>query len=333
MCAIIGAELNEGLGVYEGGRAVDATHLAKLVVINNDLWALVVNITKASILAQYLRIFSSRIVRSLCYVLFLLLVPAVLWIVFAGTFLCRPVAKLWNPSISGECMDPHSYWLSAAGINIGLDFLVLLLPLPAITSLHLPRRQKICIVLVFLLGFFVCIVSIVRLSTVDIYASKGELVGKSTCHFLAARRNRWLTDLTESGIQAVTWSAVEANVGIICASLLALKPLLLHFCPCLLDSDSIPSHRLRLPTMQTCRAEQGSGSDEPVMRTTTPTAPSSPISSNRLSGVRTTESGSFFLRASVAGTLPGVSQTEGVSFVDMLDVEPEMEERSRPSRR
>ena len=180
MCAIIGAELNEGLGVYEGGRPVDAPHLAKLVIINNNLWALAVNITKASILAQYLRVFSCRTVRLLCYILYVALVPAVLWSIFAGTFLCRPVAKLWNPSIPGECMSAQTYWLSAAGINIGLDFLVLLLPLPAITSLHLPRRQKICIVLIFLLGFFICIVSVVRLLTVFLFSQKGELVGEST---------------------------------------------------------------------------------------------------------------------------------------------------------
>lgn len=183
MTAIIGAELNEGLGVFEGGRAVDTTHLAKLVVINNDLWALAVTVTKASILAQYLRVFSSRIVRLLCYVLFFLLVPTVLWDIFAGTFLCRPMAKLWDPSIPGACMNAHDYWLSAAGMNIGLDFLVLLLPLPAITSLHLPRRQKICIIGVFLLGFFVCIVSIVRLLTVDILEQNGELVGEFSTTF------------------------------------------------------------------------------------------------------------------------------------------------------
>lgn len=73
-------------------------------------------------------------------------------------------------------------------------------------------------------------------------------------------------------------------------------------------------------------AEQGFGSEEPVMRTATPT---SPTSSNRLSAMRTKESNSVFLRASVAGTLPGVPQTEGISFVDMLDTGPEMEEQGR----
>lgn len=178
MCAIIGAELNEGLGVYEGGRSVDASHLAKLVIINNNLWSLAVNVTKASILAQYLRIFSGRTTRCLCHVLLAMLVPAVCWSIFNGTFLCRPVQKLWKPQLPGHCMDAQIYWLSAAGVNIVLDFLVLLLPLPAITTLRLPRKQKICLMLVFILGFFVCVISIVRLATVYITAKNGDLVGK-----------------------------------------------------------------------------------------------------------------------------------------------------------
>lgn len=178
MCAIIGAEFNEGLGVYQGGRPVDAQHLAKLVIINNNLWAVAVNVTKASILAQYLRIFSSRITRFCCYALLLLLIPAVCWSVFAGTFLCRPIAKLWKPQLPGECMDPRRYWLSAAGVNIGNDFAVLILPLPAITQLRLPRKQKMCLILMFLLGFFVCVVSIVRLVTVHYLERSGRLVGE-----------------------------------------------------------------------------------------------------------------------------------------------------------
>ena len=178
MCAIIGAELNEGLGVYQGGRPIDGQHLAKLVIINNNLWAVAVNVTKASIVAQYLRIFSSRITRFCCYVLLALLVPAVCWSVFGGTFLCAPVAKLWKPQLPGECMDPRSYWLSAAGTNIGIDFAVLILPLPAITQLRLPRKQKMCLVLMFLLGFFVCVVSVIRLATVYSLEKSGRLVGE-----------------------------------------------------------------------------------------------------------------------------------------------------------
>lgn len=178
MCSIVGAEMHEGLGVYKGNREVDAQHLAKLVIINNNLWAVAVNVTKASILAQYLRLFSSRSIRFLCYILLLLLIPVICWSIFAGTFLCTPVAKLWKPHLPGHCMDPRQYWLSAAAINIGMDFTVLLLPLPAITQLRLPRKQKVCLILMFLLGFFVCIVSVVRLATVNYLESTGRVVGK-----------------------------------------------------------------------------------------------------------------------------------------------------------
>jgi len=177
MCAIIGAEMNEGLGVVRG-RNIDAPHLAKLVIINDDLWALAVNITKASIIAQYLRILIGRKTRICCFVILALLLPATCWAIFGGTFLCTPVAKLWSPRIPGHCMNAQAYWLSAASVNMGLDFIVLLLPLPAITSLRLPRRQKICLVLAFILGFFVCIVSVVRLATVFITAQRGRLIGK-----------------------------------------------------------------------------------------------------------------------------------------------------------
>lgn len=170
--------MHEGLGVYKGNREVDAQHLAKLVIINNNLWAVAVNVTKASILAQYLRLFSSRSIRFLCYILLLLLIPVVCWSIFAGTFLCTPVAKLWKPHLPGHCMDPRQYWLSAAAVNIGMDFTVLLLPLPAITQLRLHRKQKVCLILMFLLGFFVCIVSVVRLATVNYLESTGRLVGK-----------------------------------------------------------------------------------------------------------------------------------------------------------
>jgi hypothetical protein len=178
MCAIIGVERKDGLGVYKGNRAINAQHLAKLVIINNNLWAVAVNVTKASILAQYLRLFSSRSTRFVCYFLLVLLIPVLCWSVFAGTFLCTPVAKLWKPQLPGHCMNARQYWLSAAAINIGMDFTVLLLPLPAITQLRLPRKQKICLILMFLLGFFVCVVSVVRIAVVDYLEGSGRLVGK-----------------------------------------------------------------------------------------------------------------------------------------------------------
>lgn len=187
--------------------------MTKLVVTNNDIWALTVNVTKASILMQYLRLFSAHYTRLLTYLLLTLLPPAALWAILGGTLRCRPIAKLWSPQIEGHCLMPASgYWISVAAIDIALDFLIIALPLPAITAMRcLPRKQKISLIAVFALGFFVCATSIARLATVTTTSKQGDFVA--------------------SGVWAIVWSTVEANVGIICACLLALRPLLAKIYP------------------------------------------------------------------------------------------------------
>ena len=237
-----------------------------LIIANNNLWALTVNVTKASILMQYLRIFSGRTTRALCYVLLFCLVPSLCWAIFGGTFLCNPAKKLWMPQLEGSCRSAQTYWLSAASTDISLDFLVLTLPMPAVVALRLPRKQKATLVLVFLLGFSVCAVSLARLATVLITSSRGHLV--------------------ESGIWAIIMSTVEANVGIVCACLLALKPLVVLFFPTLMEESEgeLPRHCMQIRTI---RNVDGGGYEEEEERgrrrwrsvdestlVTTPTTPS-----------------------------------------------------------
>ncbi|KAK3707341.1 hypothetical protein LTR37_012185 [Vermiconidia calcicola] len=228
MTAMIGVEVHHGVGAYD--KDMPASTVVELVVANNNLWILIVNITKASIVVQYLRIFSSRAIRLCCCAILLILLPVACWGVFGGTFLCSPTAKLWKPELPGHCMSARNYWYSVAGMNIGLDFITLLLPLPAIHALHLPGKQKFGLMFVFLLGFFVCIVSIARVVTVHVAAAKGDYVA--------------------SGVWAIIWSAVEANVGIMCASLLAVKPLVVHLFPKLMEETEPPRHSMKLPMIE-----------------------------------------------------------------------------------
>ncbi|KAI6879201.1 hypothetical protein KC360_g8103 [Hortaea werneckii] len=240
MTALIAAAVAYGIGTYPNTSTTTTTTtpstiqktlslITILIVSTNNLWALTVSVTKASILMQYLRIFSNPRVRILCYLLLVALLPAVLWAVLGGTLLCRPVSKLWDPAVQGgRCMSAEKYWLSVAGLDIGLDVLVLVLPLPGIWGLRLPRRQKVGLVVVFLLGFFVCAVSVVRLLTVLLVSRSGDLV--------------------QSGVWNIIWSAVEANVGIVCACLLALKPLVARWWPRLVEGSEgeIPEYCMRI---------------------------------------------------------------------------------------
>ncbi|EME43579.1 hypothetical protein DOTSEDRAFT_174493 [Dothistroma septosporum NZE10] len=226
--ASIGVAIFAGIGKYHTGPgAINTILIVKLIIVVNTVWATTVNITKASILVQYLRVFNDRIIRICCWILMAALLPATCWGVFGGIFLCSPTAKLWNVQLPGHCRNAQTYWASVAGVNIGLDFLTLVLPIPVIGGLHLPRKQKFLTILVFILGFMVCGVSCVRLGTVIATADLGDPV--------------------KSGIWAVTWSAVEANVGVICASLLALKAFIVKLFPSLMEESRLPRHQMRLP--------------------------------------------------------------------------------------
>lgn len=63
-------------------------------------------------------------------------------------------------------------------------------------------------------------------------------------------------DFTASSAEAVTWSMVEANVGIICASMLALKPLIVYFFPQSTKERQAPRWSLTLNTVPTTEASE-----------------------------------------------------------------------------
>ncbi|KAG9574014.1 hypothetical protein KCU97_g14833, partial [Aureobasidium melanogenum] len=226
-----------GFGSYVWSNPLDLhSATAKLYLSWNVLYVVLIHVTKASILTQYLRIFPTRTMRRLTWLLFAALVPSVLWGVFASIFICNPVKKVWRPMTPGKCLSTRTYWVSVTAVNIVLDFAVLALPMPVISRLKLPKKQKIALVGVFLLGFFTCAVSVVRLVLV---------------HNAYIRH-----DFTASSAEAVTWSMVEANVGIICASLLALKPLMAYLFPQATKERQPPRWSLTLNTIPTAEATE-----------------------------------------------------------------------------
>ncbi|KAG9911462.1 hypothetical protein KCU98_g2960, partial [Aureobasidium melanogenum] len=236
-----------GFGSYIWSNPLDLhSTTAKLYLSWNVLYVVLIHVTKASILTQYLRIFPTRTMRRLTWLLFAALVPSVLWGVFASIFICDPVRKVWRPTTPGKC-------------------LMLALPMPVISRLKLPKKQKIALVGVFLLGFFTCAVSVVRLVLV---------------HNAYVRH-----DFTASSAEAVTWSMVEANVGIICASLLALKPLIAYLFPQATKERQPPRWSLTLNTVPTAEAseldaEKGRSEEEE------PVAPRSMPSTDRLEKIQ-----------------------------------------------
>jgi hypothetical protein len=103
-------------------------------------------------------------------------------------------------------------WFANASINIFTDLMVAILPVKALWNLQIPKRQKIALVGILTIGWFVCVVSILRLNALIVLSKHPE-------------------DRTYYSAATAYWSAIEMNLGIVCASLPALKPLIVKIIP------------------------------------------------------------------------------------------------------
>jgi hypothetical protein len=65
---------------------------------------------------------------------------------------CVPVAAFWDPDVKGFCLDSGTIWYVMAGVNVFTDFAVFTMPIPVISSLQLPKKQKAMLLIVFTLG-------------------------------------------------------------------------------------------------------------------------------------------------------------------------------------
>jgi hypothetical protein len=107
---------------------------------------------KISVLLQYLRVFPTRNVTRICYVLMAIVVVFGLWSTLSTVFFCTPIAAFWDATIKGNCLPKGPVWFTNAGINIATDVMIVFTPAPLIRRLHLSARQKIGLYMVFLVG-------------------------------------------------------------------------------------------------------------------------------------------------------------------------------------
>lgn len=132
-----------------------APHVTYLQIsfVTATLYFSVLTAIKISILLFYRRIFSTANFR-----LRLLLVGcAVVTWWFAGTLStivsCIPVHRLWvGPSAGGYCFNFNIFWMAMGAVEVVIDTVILVLPVGMVLELQLPRRQKILLGGIFLLG-------------------------------------------------------------------------------------------------------------------------------------------------------------------------------------
>ena len=196
--------------------------------------------TKSSILAFYLTLAHNRRPFHLATITTLVVVNV------AGTaltltlmFQCNPISSIFQNPIPPDtaCIDLTSLYLSSSPVNILTDVAILFLPMPVLGSLRLPKKQKIAVFVTMSFGVFVVAVDFVRVSYLEnSFIARLQQTGRTSA---SATTTRVFND--DDFALVALWSAVECEVGIICACVPALKPLVAKFIPSLLH-DTVLRH-------------------------------------------------------------------------------------------
>ena len=87
---------------------------------------------------------------------------------------CQPVTKSWKPWLSGSCLANYPTWDVTAAITIVCDVVTFFLPVPMLARLQMDRRRKVGIILVFTLGLFTTVCSVMRMLQIKQIAKDGN---------------------------------------------------------------------------------------------------------------------------------------------------------------
>ncbi|KAI4196796.1 MAG: hypothetical protein LQ348_002239 [Seirophora lacunosa] len=208
--------IKHGLGKKRPTNISSALQASKWLYIFEALFPVTTIATKLSILYLYKRIFST-LNKNFAWALYTVGALQVAWAVsgfFTTVFQCWPIDILWrlegglfSGHPAGHCIDLVASLTGLAVINTVLNTALLVLPMPMVWKLHTSRKHKIALTLIFALG------------CADISAGIART-------YLTSQVVSDPTTILWEQAPAVILSFVEPCVGIICACLPVMRPLL-----------------------------------------------------------------------------------------------------------
>ncbi|RDW78748.1 uncharacterized protein DSM5745_05600 [Aspergillus mulundensis] len=199
--------------------------VSKLNLIFQILFSLSCSLTKLSLLwfCKRLLIVGSKGIYSMYNIamivgMVVVAISSALFVLFS-IFQCRPIKAYWDlePQYPHTCLDDGAIVFSASTINIFTDVVTTILPMPLIWKLKLPTRQRLAVMGIFGLGIIVDVAGAIR--TYYVWRS-----------MIASYDTTW------EGWPVLLAATVEINLGLICASAPALRPLVNFFMPRLLGT-------------------------------------------------------------------------------------------------
>jgi hypothetical protein len=183
--------------------------LAILDYIQGGVYRLEIALIKLSICVFYLNIFRRRLHRNIIFGCIVFVIISFLVVEGFFLFKCTPVSLAWDISATrGSCLDPRPDLLISTSSSILADLWIMATVIPLLLSLQLHYHQKVATLIIVSLGWVAIAASLVR----NIY-------------FTSVLANID-PDPAWYSVEVQILSFIEADVGIICASVAGVQPIL-----------------------------------------------------------------------------------------------------------
>ncbi|QUC19137.1 uncharacterized protein UV8b_03378 [Ustilaginoidea virens] len=214
----VGYGTSKGLGHHLWATPPDSLYAYSIdLFVSQCAFAGVVVCFKLSILALYWRLFHfQRFIKALIWALAMVILLWGALVMLLATLQCNPTRALWARYDPVNPLPRDQYYCRFAERNFLLftsvptlvtDIIMLILPIPYIWKLKLPRSKRYGVLATFCLGSFIPAVAIVRI----IFIAQGNFVG---------------VDITWNFPLMMLLSVARVNVGILCACLPLILPVL-----------------------------------------------------------------------------------------------------------
>ncbi|KAL4900432.1 hypothetical protein BDW74DRAFT_182764 [Aspergillus multicolor] len=172
-----------------------------------------ISLAKLSILFFYLRIFTTTTLKRATYGTIVLCTLYGLAALLTSILDCIPpnyFRTRFDSDTQGSCISQTGFKVMPP-INIALDVLVMVLPLPALARLNLPLQKKVRVLCMFSVGIFIIIADILRIT---------HLYHSITTY-----------NITYNGGELSYFGVIEAGVSVICTCMPAIAALLKRVLP------------------------------------------------------------------------------------------------------
>jgi len=133
----------------------DYGRYSRLIFAAPHVYAPCMAFAKAVLCLFYSRLNPNHIYQVAIRITLFLDIGAYTGIFFSLIFACSPIAASWSPLLepTSICINRGAIYIATAVIGVVTDALLIIIPIPTVWGLHMPRKQKIGLTSIFGVGF------------------------------------------------------------------------------------------------------------------------------------------------------------------------------------